>query len=139
MFCSNCGKELNIGDNNCSNCGEKVTHNENNNDIQYQQKPKNKKGIIKKIIIGFVIFIAIIASIITIVSLTSKKLVCKSSEGNITIMYRDEKLTGYIVKNATYDLDKGNEYVKQMGISEYLKQFELWFTSNTTDGKCESK
>ena len=54
-------------------------------------------------------------------------------------MYRGDKLTGYVVKNVTFDLDKGNEKVKEQGIDEYLKQFELWFTSNTTNGKCESK
>ena len=133
MFCKNCGNQLNNGDNNCSNCGAEVVSN------SVEQVPKKKKGILKKVIIGLVIFIAFIAIIFAIVFSTSKKLVCKSSEGNITIMYRDEKITGYIVKNATYDLDKGNEYVKQMGISEYLKQFELWFESNTTDGTCEYK
>ena len=133
MFCKNCGNQLNNGDNNCSNCGAIVVSN------SVEQTPKKKKGIIKKVIIGLVIFIAFIAIIFAIVFSTSKKLVCKSSEGNITLMYRGDKLTGYVVKNASFDLDKGNEKVKELGIDEYLKQFELWFTSNTTDGKCESK
>ena len=133
MFCKNCGNQLNNGDNNCSNCGAIVVSN------SVEHTPKKKKGIIKKVIIGLVIFIAFIAIIFAIVFSTSKKLVCKSSEGNITLMYRGDKLTGYVVKNASFDLDKGNEKVKELGIDEYLKQFELWFTSNTTDGKCESK
>ena len=133
MFCKNCGNQLNNGDSNCSNCGAIVVSN------SVEQTPKKKKGILKKVIIGLVIFIAFIAIIFAIVFSTSKKLVCKSSEGNITLMYRGDKLTGYVVKNASFDLDKGNEKVKELGIDEYLKQFELWFTSNTTDGKCESK
>ena len=156
MFCVNCGNKLNSGDNNCSNCGTPVVSNENNvvdnmNNAQYQQPQqmnynapiqhgsKETGGILKKILIGFVIFIAIFVFIIIFVSLTSKKLVCESSQGNITLMYKDDRLTGYTVKNATFDLDKGNEMVKQIGLDEYLKEFESWFKVNTTDGKCVYK
>ena len=156
MFCKNCGNQLNTGDNNCSNCGAPVVPNANNvannmnynnqpqqqpvyyNNMTMQQAPK-KKSILKKVLIGFIIFIALIAGIITFVSLTSKKLVCKSSEGNITLMYKGDKLTGYTVKNATFDLDKANETVKVIGLDEYLKEFEAWFKANSSDGTCEYK
>lgn len=85
---------------------------------------------------GFVIAILVIAIIaIAIVSATSKKLVCKSDEGNITIMYNKKEITGYIAKNISYDLDGQKAYAKQVGIDAYLDEFSLWFSNNTT-GTC---
>ena len=155
MFCKNCGCQMNPGYNNCPNCGAPVAFNGNNmnnmNNNQYQQPqqmyyngqmqqpPKQKSSFLKKLLTGFLILILIGGGILLFVFLTSKKLVCTSSEGSITLMYNGSKITGYKTKNATYDLDKGNELVEQIGIDEYLKEFENWFKSNTSDGTCEYK
>ena len=62
-----------------------------------------------------------------------EKLVCKSKEGNITIMYNDNTITGYTAVGITYDLDGQKEIAKQIGVEEYIK---AWFSENMT-GTCE--
>lgn len=89
--------------------------------------------IIGAIVVALVIiFVAIFA----FTSLTSKKLVCKSNEGNITIMYNDETIKGYKATNMSYDLDTQKQLAEQIGIENYLDQFEIWFSNNTT-GSCK--
>ena len=89
------------------------------------------------IIGGIVLAIAAIAAIIIgITYATSKKMVCKSNEGNITIMYNDKKITGYTAKGIKYDLDGQQKLSEQIGVDEYLNQFSNWFSTNTT-GTCK--
>lgn len=94
---------------------------------------KNVLMIIGGIVVGIIILVLVIFSF---VSMTSKKLVCKSNEGNITIMYNKDSITGYTAKNITYDLDGQKSIAKQIGITEYLKEFTKWFETNTT-GTCK--
>ena len=55
---------------------------------------------------GITVFIVLaIVIIFTVVSATSKKLVCKSKEGNITLMYNKKTITGYTAKNISYDME----------------------------------
>ncbi len=91
------------------------------------------------IIIGSVLlgFVTLGCVIFAIVSLTSHKLRCTSSRGDITIMYNDEQITGYNAKNISYDMDGANDYVKEVGgIENYLIEFNDWFVENTS-GTCE--
>ncbi len=89
-------------------------------------------------IIGGITAIAVIlcVAVFFFVSKTSEKLVCKSAEGNITIMYNDNTITGYTAVGITYDLDGQKEIAKQIGVEEYMNQFKAWFSENTT-GTCE--
>ena len=103
------------------------------------QKNKGKKKIVPKIlaiiggiVVGIIILFVVLFSII---SATSEKLVCKSAEGNITIMYNKNGLTGYKTSGMTYDYDQQKEYAKQIGVDAYLKEFNTWFSNNTT-GSC---
>ena len=89
------------------------------------------------IIGGIVVGIIVIALVLILVtSLTSKKLVCKSSEGNITIMYSDDKINGYTAKGINYDLDGQQKIAEEIGVEEYLEQFKVWFSTNTS-GTCK--
>lgn len=75
--------------------------------------------------------------IFAIVSLTSHKLRCESSRGDITIMYNDDGITGYNANGISYDMDEANIYVKSIGgIENYLVEFNDWFVENTS-GTCE--
>ncbi len=87
------------------------------------------------IALGGVCIVLLAFIIIAFVSMTSKKLVCKSNEGNITIMYNDKKIKGYTASGFTYDLDGQQKYAEQVGIDAYLDEFSSWFSSNTT-GSC---
>lgn len=76
-------------------------------------------------------------AIFAIVSLTSHKLRCESSRGDITIMYNDDSITGYNANGISYDMDEANIYVKSIGgIENYLVEFNDWFVENTS-GTCE--
>lgn len=89
------------------------------------------------IIGGIVLAIAAIAAIIIgITYATSKKMICKSNEGNITLMYNDKKITGYTAQGIKYDLDGQQKLSEQIGVDEYLNQFSNWFSTDTT-GTCK--
>ena len=91
------------------------------------------------IIGGAIVGIIILAiAIISIVSANSNKLVCKSKEGNITIMYNDNELVGYTATGMGYDFDQQKAYAKQIGVNAYLDEFSTWFSTNTT-GTCKTK
>lgn len=84
-------------------------------------------------IFGGMIALAII--IFFVISVTSSKLVCKSDEGNITIMYNKKTLTGYKANGISYNLDEQKEVAEQIGVDSYLDEFSTWFQNNTT-GTC---
>lgn len=88
--------------------------------------------IIGSIVLSFVILGVII---FTVISVSSKKLVCKSDEGNITIMYNKKTITGYKAKGMTYDFDVQKEYANEIGVDAYIEEFDNWFKTNTT-GTC---
>lgn len=94
---------------------------------------KNVLMVIGGIVVGIILLFLVIFGF---VSLTSKKLVCKSDEGNITIMYNKDNITGYTAKNITYDLEGQKNIAKQIGVTEYLDEFTKWFETNTT-GTCK--
>ena len=105
--------------------------------LEQPVKPKKNKiikilAIIGGVVVGFIILFIVIFSII---SAGSEKLVCKSNEGNITIMYNDETITGYTANGISYDMDSQKEYAEQVGIDLYIKEFNSWFISNTS-GSC---
>ena len=89
------------------------------------------------IIGGFVVGCLILAVIlVSFTAATSKKMKCKSDEGSITLMYKKGKLVGYTAKNIKFDLDGQKEIAEQIGIENYLDEFEQWFEENTT-GTCK--
>ena len=84
-------------------------------------------------VIGGLVVLGIV--VLIIVSATSKKMVCKSDEGDITIMYTNKGITGFVANGITYDLDGQQDYAEQVGIDAYLDEFATWFGNNTT-GTC---
>ena len=128
------------------NRGNPVNGNMNNPNIQnnYQPLPQNtnqvekKKGSHKilKLLLGLIIFAIVGGAIIFfIVYSASNKLVCKSNQGNITIMYNKDGLTGYTISGMSYDFEEQKKYAKQIGVDAYTKEFSEWFSTNTT-GSC---
>lgn len=79
--------------------------------------------------------IVLIALLFFFVFFRSDKLVCKSKEGNITIMYNKRGINGYSAVNMKYNLSEQKNYAKQVGIDEYIKEFNYWFETNTS-GSC---
>ena len=104
--------------------------------------PVKKNSVLKKvlmiiggIVLGFIVFWFLAYFIATA---GSNKLVCKSAEGKITIMYKDNKITGYKAVGMTYDLEGQKLVAETYGIEYYLVAFEEWFATNTT-GTCVRK
>lgn len=89
--------------------------------------------IIGGIVVVLVLFYIIIFSV---VSATSKKPKCTSSEGNIALMYNDKTITGYTASGISYDLDGQRQVAEEIGIDAYLEDFSTWFSTNTT-GTCK--
>ena len=90
--------------------------------------------------IGIVVSILLIigVGVFLYISNTSSKIVCKSTNGNITIFYNDDTLTDYTVSNMSYNIDIQKVYAKSVGIDTYLKEFKVWFSENT-NGSCTIK
>ena len=109
------------------------------NDNSSSQKKKNPivktLAIIGGVVIGIIVLTYLI---ISIVSANSNKLICKSNEGNITIMYNDNGVVGYTASGISYDLDQQKVYAKEIGVKAYLNEISTWFSTNTT-GTCETK
>ena len=107
-------------------------------DLQNLQVPDKKNNLVKilaiigGVVVGFVILFVVIFSI---TSASSEKLVCKSEEGNITIMYNEKGITGYTASGMSYDLDEQKEVAKEIGMDAYITEFDNWFKSNTS-GYC---
>lgn len=100
------------------------------------EKPKKKFPKIGLIILGIIVaFIILIVVIFSIVSSNSNKLICKSNEGNITIMYNDTTITGYTAVGISYDMEQQKTIANQIGINSYIQQFNSWFETNTS-GTC---
>lgn len=103
-----------------------------------QQPQRGKNNLVKilaiigGIVVGLVILFVVIFSI---TSASSEKLVCKSNEGNITIMYNEKGITGYTATGISYDLDAQKEVAKEIGMDTYITEFDNWFKANTS-GYC---
>ncbi len=82
------------------------------------------------VLVGVIVFV--------VVSMTSKKLECKSDIGNITLMYTDKTVTGYTASGIEYDLDGQQKIADKIGVEAYLDEFEDWFEENA-HGTCERK
>ena len=114
----------------------------NNQTMYYQKTNKPKKNNILKffaiiggIAVGIIILVVVI---VLVVSANSKKLVCKSDRGNITIMYNDKTITGYTAVGLSYDLDGQKKYAQQVGIDAYIQEFSSWYRNNV-GGTCTFK
>ena len=91
----------------------------NNQPIQKKSKI-NPLAIIGRITVSIIV---LGATIFFLTSGTSNKLICKSDEGNITIMYNDSTIKGYAAVNLTYDIDGQRSIANEIGIDEYISQF----------------
>lgn len=106
---------------------------------QNTNNQQNKLGKIIKIIIFIILGIVVLfIGIFALTSATSDKLVCKSKEGEITIMYNSKTINGYLAKDMGYNLDEQKKYAEQIGTEAYIKEFTTWFENNTS-GTCEVK
>ena len=144
MQCKKCGSSILGTEKFCTNCGEPVTETNNQQQFIQTQPTSNNTNYKKKssapkviaivggifgglLVLGLVIFF--------FVSANSDKLICKSKEGNITIMYNIDGLTGYTTVGMSYDYDEQKEYAKKIGVDAYTKEFSQWFATHTS-GTC---
>lgn len=114
---------------------------------QFSQQPinqpnNNKKNKTLPIVLGIVggLVGLFVIGIVVVIFLSSRgdKMVCTSKEGNITIRYNKNGLTGYSASGMTYKFEEQKDYARQIGVDAYLKEFNSWFIKNTT-GTCTIK
>ena len=120
---------------------EQIINNTNTQqNVNYNQSlSKSKKNNLVLLFVGigaFIVgFVIIFVAIFFFAFNNSDKLVCKSAEGDITIMYNDETITGYTAIGITYNLDEQKQVAEQIGTDAYVEQFTTWFSTNTS-GNC---
>ena len=85
---------------------------------------KGKRSIVLYLML--LVFLGFIAFLIY-TSLKSEKLVCKSEKAMITLMYNDDGLTGYTAKGVSFEEKEAKEYIKQVGIKQYIEEFKNSF------------
>ncbi len=85
------------------------------------------------VVVGIIILSCVI---IGVVKTTSKKMVCTSNKGKITIMYNEDTIKGYTANGVEYDLDGQKSYAEKIGVESYLQEFETFWATNT-DGSCK--
>lgn len=92
------------------------------------------------IVIGsiFLSFVVLFVALFIIGYVSLDKLECKSSEGNITIMYSEDEIVAYTANGIKYDLDKQKKVAENIGVDAYMEEFSIWFNTNTT-GTCKRK
>lgn len=99
------------------------------------QKSLSKRQILLTLLWAAFGFATLVAIIFTLSSLSTPRLVCKSSQGNISITYDDSSITGYSASKLTYDFASQQAYAEQVGVDQYLNEFSDWFAGHT-DGSC---
>lgn len=152
MFCSKCGSEVKSGTKFCPNCGGEVKP--TNNTVSSVVVPEKKKSHAWIwILVGVFVFlilagIGVVVAIMLLIPSTKTstavvtpeeyKLVCEAKEGDITLTFTDDEITGYDARDITYDMDKQAELFKQYGKTVYMDTFNQWFEDNTS-GSCIMK
>jgi len=95
---------------------------------------KNKKIFL--VIAAFIVLAVVIMVIFTLFNKdTTKELVCKSNNGNITLYYDNNRISGYTANGYTYDLLSESEHAMEIGIEKYMQEFSTIFINNTA-GTC---
>lgn len=98
--------------------------------------PKQKTNWLGVIILTIIVLAVSGYFIYTFMETATKKLVCESASGNITIKYNKQSVIGYTSDKITYDLYEQRLYADEIGIEKYLNEFEQWFKDNT-QGSCK--
>lgn len=106
----------------------------NDSPINYSKNNDSKKKIIKIIVIVILLLVAGIV-LYKIFGPKQAKLVCTSDEGSITIRFTSDGIAGYSANGITYDISSQREALSEIGLKEYILEFNSWFRSNTT-GTC---
>ena len=158
MICKKCGSNLNNNDSFCNICGEsinRIEENINENTVLtssfsdftqgYTTNYNNdsEPSILVKVILLLLSIAVIVGIVLFIISKSSNKLVCESSQGDITFTYSKDRLTGNTTtsrngQEITIDMIKANEYVETHGLAEFLEDFKEEFESET-GGTCTYK
>lgn len=95
-----------------------------------------KKKVLITILVIFILFVASSLTMFIIYS-TAHKLVCTSNTANITLIYNNKKIIGYkSVGELSFNMKNQNSYIEKIGITEYINNFKVWF-SNNTSGNCK--
>lgn len=89
--------------------------------------------------IALIAVIMVFGIILFVRNISTDRIVCKSSSGNITIYYDDDSLLRYTTTGKIYyNFENQKAYASKIGIESYIDQFDDWFVNNTK-GSCKNK
>ena len=114
----------------------------NNSTNLYQSGPKVYAVEKPKTNIPVVIVLTVIVLVVAgyfafaFIDTATKKMVCESNMGTISITYNKTTIVGYKSNKITYNLYEQRTYADEVGIKQYLDEFEQWFQENT-QGTCK--
>lgn len=97
---------------------------------------KQKNNLPMVLILTFIVLLVAGYFVYTFMDTATKKMVCESTQGTISITYNKTTIVGYRSDNITYDIYEQRTYADEVGIKQYLDEFEEWFKTNT-NGSCK--
>lgn len=98
------------------------------------EKPKVNIPVV--VILSVIVLIVAGYFVYTFLDTATKEMICESNVGNITIKYNKTTVIGYKSNKITYNLYDQRTYADEVGITQYLDEFETWFKENT-QGTCK--
>ena len=98
------------------------------------EKQKNNLPVV--LVLTFIVLLVAGYFVYTFMDTATKKMVCESNQGTISITYNKTTIVGYRSDNITYDIYEQRTYADEVGIKQYLDEFEEWFKVNT-NGSCK--
>ncbi|MCD4756266.1 hypothetical protein K8R20_01450 [bacterium] len=90
------------------------------------------------IVLGIFLVLGVLVGVgaVSLLNNNTNKFVCESDIGGITLMYTETDLVGYTTSGElSYDLDEQKVLAEELGIEEYLVEFNTWFETETS-GSC---
>lgn len=114
----------------------------NNSTNLYQSGPKvyavEKPKTNVPVVIALTVIVLVVAGyfVFAFLDTATSKMVCESNMGTISITYNKTTIVGYKSDKITYNLYEQRTYADEVGIKQYLDEFEQWFQENT-QGTCK--
>ncbi len=108
--------------------------------METKNKENQKNHNIAKIlaIIGgiFVVIVIMVIVALSIIKVSSNKILCKSDGKSLTVYYNNETIVGYSAKNINFNTNIAKNAINAVGIDNYISSLETWYELSAS-GKCK--
>ena len=73
---------------------------------------------------------------LSIVKVSSNKILCKSDGKSLTVYYNNETIIDYSAKNINFNMDIAKNAISTVGVDNYISSLETWYELSAS-GKCK--